>query len=607
MPADLGFRLRFAALPVLTYPTLQTWTGQGTAFRTGPPMPPASGRPIDPHPITPCVWGRPRPASREAPRRGVPLMHGSIREAAAARQWPWPPCSVGNHVYGHGTMNEFVPLRSLKAGMQLLVGGSRLYTVDEQLASAFAEGDELRFAESTGELLHIPRAELQVAREAVSRSLAAFRQMSTVTSDQIAAFYSEFADRLANDELWSAISEVNARDVEDAKRRGRSTTRLAASDKMRREMILGLRGWVGTASKRGQILETVQHEGWKAELIGAELGVVAFVFEGRPNVLADATGVLRSGNTVVFRIGRDALGTARAIMDLGLRPALLASGLPEGAVCLVDSSSHAAGWALFCDSRLSLAVARGSGRAVDTLGSLAQSAGVPVSLHGTGGAWLLAADSASAERLEEAVVMSLDRKVCNSLNTCCIVRAKAPSLVAALIAGLTKAGQRRGQAFKLHVAEGDEAYVPESLRAKRVTVRRAEGDVEELQVESLPTSELGKEWEWEDTPEVSLKIVDDIPEAVALFNRYSPQFVAGILTEVEAEREACFAKLNAPFVSDGFTRWVDGQYALRRPELGLSNWQHGRLFGRGAILSGDSVFTVRLRASGFGRGVPKDR
>ena len=44
--------------------------------------------------------------------------------------------------------------------------------------------------------------------------------------------------------------------------------------------------------------------------------------------------------------------------------------------------------------------------------------------------------------------------------------------------------------------------------------------------------------------------------------------------------------INAPFVGNGFTRWVDGQYALNRPELGLSNWQYGRLFGRGGVLSG---------------------
>ncbi len=45
------------------------------------------------------------------------------------------------------------------------------------------------------------------------------------------------------------------------------------------------------------------------------------------------------------------------------------------------------------------------------------------------------------------------------------------------------------------------------------------------------------------------------------------------------------------------TRWVDGQFALNRPELGLSNWEFGRLFGRGGVLSGDSAFTLRTRVT----------
>ena len=109
-------------------------------------------------------------------------------------------------------------------------------------------------------------------------------------------------------------------------------------------------------SRRGALLETVHHDGFDIELVGAALGVVAFVFEGRPNVLADACGVLRGGNAVVFRIGSDALATARAIMRLAIEPALLAAGLPAGAVALVDSTAHAAGWALFADARLALAV-----------------------------------------------------------------------------------------------------------------------------------------------------------------------------------------------------------------------------------------------------------
>ena len=61
-------------------------------------------------------------------------------------------------------------------------------------------------------------------------------------------------------------------------------------------------------------------------------------------------------------------------------------------------------------------------------------------------------------------------------------------------------------------------------------------------------------------------------------------------------RRQFWSAIDAPFVGDGFTRWVDGQYAFEKPELGLSNWQSGRLFARGGVLSGDSVYTVRAWA-----------
>ena len=125
---------------------------------------------------------------------------------------------------------------------------------------------------------------------------------------------------------------------------------------------------------------------------------------------------------------------------------------------------------------------------------------------------------------------------------------------------------------------------------------RAEGLVREPRADRIPEAELAREWEWEQTPEVSLKIVDDVDHGVALFNRYSPQFIASLVGEDEDESRRFYRRVNAPFVCGGPTRWVDGQKALARPELGLSNWQHGRLFGRGGILSGDSVYTVRTRA-----------
>lgn len=503
-------------------------------------------------------------------------------------------------------MSKVEALGTLKAGMQLLVGGNGLLTIDEELAAAFAPGDRLAICQRSQEVLHIPCAEQDVASAAVSRTLDAFSKMASVTDAQISDFFRSFARHLQQDAIWNEVVEINQNDVAVAQSRGRSTTRLLASEKMRLGMIEGLLGWADASSVRGKVLETIDHGTWKAELVGAELGVVAFVFEGRPNVVADATGVLRGGNTVVFRIGRDALQTAKAIIRLATAPALKESGLPEGAVTVVDSASHAAGWALFGDHRLALAVARGSGKAVDTLGSLAQSAGVPVSLHGTGGAWLVAGTSASEDKLSATVADSLDRKVCNTLNTCCLPESQAARLVPAFLKGMRLAAERRGTNFKLHVEVGSETWVPDDLFEKQVTIGRAEGEVLEFQAQSIAEGQLGREWEWEDSPEVTLRIVQSTSEGVALFNEQSPKFVISLLSEDAAERKSFWSEVNAPFVGDGFTRWVDGQYALNRPELGLSNWENGRLFGRGGVLSGDSVFTVRTRVSGTGSGKPKN-
>lgn len=356
-------------------------------------------------------------------------------------------------------------------------------------------------------------------------------------------------------------------------------------------------------SIRGSVTETVQHEGWHIDQVVAGLGVVGFVFEGRPNVFADATGVLRAGNTVVFRIGSDALGTARAIVEHALDPALAEAGLPAGAASLVASPSRAAGWAMFSDARLALAVARGSGAAVAQLGAVAAQSGIPVSLHGTGGAWIVADPTADADAFGLAVQHSLDRKVCNTLNTCAIVRERADELVPALLAGMERAGAARGTNPKLHVAVGSESYVPAEWFGRHVPIARAEGDVVEPQAEPIGVDELGEEWEWEDSPEVTLVVVDTVEEAVAAFNEQSPKFAASLVAEDASAHERFFNAVDAPFVGNGFTRWVDGQYAFNRPELGLSNWQWGRLFARGGVLSGDSVFTVRGRVTQSDPGV----
>jgi glutamate-5-semialdehyde dehydrogenase len=161
---------------------------------------------------------------------------------------------------------------------------------------------------------------------------------------------------------------------------------------------------------------------------------------------------------------------------------------------------------------------------------------------------------------------------------------------------LRRRGEALGHGFKLHVTPGAEPYVPAALFAEETAVLRAAGEVQEPIAERAGEEALGVEWEWEGTPEITLAVVPDVETAVRLFNRYSPRFAASLISEDAAAHERFFRTVDAPFVGNGFTRWVDGQLALRRPELGLSNWQAGRLFARSGILTGDGVFTVRLRA-----------
>ena len=488
-------------------------------------------------------------------------------------------------------------LESLTPGTPLLWGGDRVTRVDEGLAAAFEPGDALVVLQHDGTVLHLPAAERAVARSAVDRAVAAFDAMGAVPDEAITTFYEEFARRLEDDEVFGAIAAANAEDVARAKQRGRSTTRLVLSQQMRSDMVDGLRVWRDADPVRGAVRDRIEHDGWQVEEVIDGLGVIAFVFEGRPNVFADACGVLRAGDTVVFRIGSDALGTARAITEHALDPALAAAGLPAGAATLVDSPSHAAAWAMFGDDRLSLAVARGSGAAVAQLGAVARQSGVPVSLHGTGGAWLVAAADADEKRLALAVEHSLDRKVCNTLNTCCVTADRAEELLPVVMEAAERAAAARGTSAKFHLHASARPHLDPAWLERQVEVVRADGVRTEQQFEPIETDALGTEWEWEESPEVTLVVVTDTADAAQLFNRHSPRFVASLISEDRSHHDAFFRQVDAPYVGDGFTRWVDGQYALERPELGLSNWEHGRLFARSGILSGDVAHTVRLRAT----------
>jgi glutamate-5-semialdehyde dehydrogenase len=428
-------------------------------------------------------------------------------------------------------------------------------------------GQKLLAVTELSELLVISEAAQRAAREAVSRASAALEGLRQARDTSISAFFDNFADQLEKPQSFEPIAAANAKDVESAHGRGRSTGRLRLTDAMRAAMIEGLRGWAKAPSRVGELVERRQADGFSIERRRAPLGLVAFVFEGRPNVFSDAAGVLRNRNAAVFRIGADALGTAIAIEEHALKPALASASLPPGALTLVRSTEHGAAQALFCERSVRLAVARGSGRTVALLGAVARQHGIPVSLHGTGGAWMYIEPSATPEALRSAIVNSLDRKVCNTLNVILLDRAAAPHLGSVAEAALREVKAR------VYVARGSEG----SVTAER----------------TLETAELAHEWEWDQVPEVSFALVDGLAQAAELFNAYSPRFVASILSTRSGAFEQWADAVEAPYVGNAFTRWVDGQWAWLRPELGLTNWESGRLLGRSGFLSGDDITTMR--------------
>lgn len=491
-------------------------------------------------------------------------------------------------------------LTELSAGMLIPFGGDHVAVVGEDLAKDFHPGDALFVVQETGDLLHVPGTVRAAVTGQVDAAVAAFSQMHTVPPSSIANFFEGFARRLEAE--WEQVQLANDADVERARGLGRSTTRLVVSPGVCDDMAAGLRGWATRLRAAGEDalsheVARIDHDGWDVTTVTAPLGVIAFVFEGRPNVLADAAGVLATGNAAVLRIGGDALGTAEAIRDLALVPALEESGLPEGVLGIVPVRDRSAGWALFSDARLALAVTRGTGRAVQQLSAVARQAGVPVSAHGTGGAWMVVDATADAAQVRAAVAHSLDRKVCNTLNVIALPADRAQELVPAVLAGAdVQAVELGGRAARIHVVEGAQQWVDPADFTRSIPVVRAAGTVSEPRASLLAEGDLGTEWEWEATPELALVVVEDLDAGIDLFNRYSPHFVASLISHDPAAHRHFRSLIDAPFVGDGFTRWVDGQYALDQPELGLSNWEHGRLLARGAVLTGADLTTRRLFA-----------
>lgn len=270
------------------------------------------------------------------------------------------------------------------------------------------------------------------------------------------------------------------------------------------------------------------------------LGVVAMIYEARPNVTADAAVLcLKSGNCVVLRGGKEAISTNRAIVKL-IRACLAEAGLCEDAVGLIDDVTREGTKALFeMKEYVDVLIPRGSKSLIQ---AVARDSRIPVIETGAGNCHLYIAPSAD---LDMAVKVAINAKmsrpsVCNAIETLLVHQSAAERFLPAFAAA---AGER------LEI-RGDERA------AAILGCKEAHED----------------DWDTEyDDYIVAVRVVDSTDEAIAHINRYGTRHSEAIITESLAEAELFRISVDAAAVYvNASTRFTDGGEFGLGAEIGIS-------------------------------------
>src|ERR1700716_1001645 len=150
----------------------------------------------------------------------------------------------------------------------------------------------------------------------------------------------------ALEEKTSALLEANRADLERARAKGLTRAfldRLTLSEARIEEMANGLRQIAALPDPVGTVVESWRRpNGIEISRVRVPLGVVAFIYESRPNVTADAAGLcVKSGNAVLLRGGSEAIHSNQAV-GACVHEGLKAAGLPETAVQVIETTDRAA-------------------------------------------------------------------------------------------------------------------------------------------------------------------------------------------------------------------------------------------------------------------------
>jgi glutamate-5-semialdehyde dehydrogenase len=390
------------------------------------------------------------------------------------------------------------------------------------------------------------------------KARAAARQLATVSGAQKNLALNKIADA-----IWAnraKLMEENAKDVEQAKAEGLAgplVARLTLGEKKIGAMAQGLREIALQTDPVGQTIEAYDRpNGLRIEKRRVPIGVVAIIFESRPNVTADAAGVcLKSGNACILRGGKEALNSNKAIAGI-IAEGLKAAGIMPEAVQLVDTTERAVVGAMATAVGLiDLIIPRGGEGLIK---SVCEQATIPVIKHYKGVCHVYIDKAAD---LDMAVKIAVSAKVdgvalCNT-EECLLVHKDIAQKVLPRIAN--------------------------AFREKKVEMR-----ADAFSLGLLQDAKLAKESDWGMEfldYVIAIKQVSGIEEAIEHITRYSSQHTDAIVTnDLTAARKFVTEVDSASVMVNASTRFADGgEYGLGA-EIGIST---DKLHSRGPMGAAD--------------------
>ena len=340
------------------------------------------------------------------------------------------------------------------------------------------------------------------------------------------------------------ILAANVDDVARAEKAGTTATvvdRLRLNPERVESMAAGLRQVAALPDPVGQVVEGwTRPNGLRITKVRVPLGVVAIVYENRPNVTSDAFGLcLKSGNAGFLRGSSAAISSNRAIASV-LREALAKAGLPPDALVLVDDTSREAA-VEFMRLRdcIDVLIPRGG---PSLIAAILEHATVPVVIDGDGNCHVYV-DAAADLAMAQAIVVNAKTQrpsVCNAAESLVVHQAVAPAFLPSLaraLAGVELVGDEASRAIEPSIGPaGDDDFSREFLGLK-----------------------------------LSVAVVGDLDAAIAHVNRHSSGHSEAIVTADLAAATRFTTEVDAAAVLvNASTRFVDGERFGFGAEIGIS-------------------------------------